>query len=272
MVKPASKKPIICRLIEHHRLSERMACRLVGLSRTGYRYQAKRKDDHVLRTRLKVLAVEYSRYGYLMLHGLLKAEGLVINKKRTYRIYTEESLQVRTKKRKKRQRPRQLMVLPTVANQRWSMDFVSDQLSQGRRFRVLNIVDDFTKEMVGQLISVSITGNQVAGFLDQISEQRQLPHSITCDNGTEFTSKAMFFWSKESSVKLGFIQPGKPTQNAFIESLNGKFRNECLNQHWFRTLDEARQEIDRWREHYNNVRPHSSLGYLPPVEFAKRAA
>jgi putative transposase len=272
VVKPTAKKPIIRRMIEHRQLSERTACRLVGLSRTGYRYQAKRKDDQALKARLKVLAAEYSRYGYLMLHGLLKAEGLVVNKKRTYRIYTNENLQVRTRKRKKLQRPRLVMVLPTAANQRWSMDFVSDQLSYGRRFRVFNIVDDFTKEMVGQLVSVSITGKQVARFLNQISEQRPLPNSITCDNGTEFTSKAMFFWSKESGVKLGFIQPGKPTQNAFIESLNGKFRNECLNQHWFRTLDEAKQEIDRWREHYNNVRPHSSLGYLPPVEFAKRAA
>jgi putative transposase len=272
MVRPAVKKQAVGHIIEHHHLSERAACRLAGLSRTGYRYQAKCKDDNALRERLKTLAVDYPRYGYLLLHGLLRAEGLVINKKRTYRIYTEEDLQVRTKKRKKLQRPRLPMVQPTTANERWSMDFVSDQLSQGRRFRVLNIVDDFTKEMVGQLVSVSITGRQVARFIDQLSEKRPLPDSITCDNGTEFTSKAMFFWSKERGVRLGFIQPGKPTQNAFIESLNGKFRNECLNQHWFRTLDEARREIDQWREHYNNVRPHSSLGYLPPVEFAKRAA
>lgn len=272
MVRPATKKRVVGHMIDQHHLSERTACQLAGISRTGYRYKPRNQDDHALRERLKVLAVQYSRYGYLLLHGLLKAEGLVINKKRTYRIYTEENLQVRTKKRKKLQRPRLPMIVPTVVNERWSMDFVSDQLSQGRRFRVLNIIDDFTKEMVGQLVSVSITGLQVARFLAQIGEQRPLPCSITCDNGTEFTSKAMFFWSKESNVKLGFIQPGKPTQNAFIESLNGKFRNECLNQHWFRTLDEARREIDQWREHYNNVRPHSSLGYLPPVEFAKRAA
>ena len=171
----------------------------------------------------------------------------MINKKRTYRFYTDENLQARTKKRKKLQRPRLPMLVPRAANECWSMDFVSDQLSHGSRFRVLNIVDDFTKEMVGQLVSVSITGRQVARFLDQVSEKRPLPGSITCDNGTEFTSKAMFFWSKESGVRLGFIQPGKPTQNAFIESHNGKFRNECLNQHWFRTLDEARREIDQWR-------------------------
>jgi len=272
VVKPAGKKPVVTALIHQHQLSERRACYLVGLSRTGYRYQSTPRCDEALTRRLKALAVTYSRYGYLLLHGLLKVEGLVINKKRTYRIYTEQGLQVRTKKRKKLQRPRLPMVLPTKANDRWSMDFVSDQLSHGRRFRVLNIVDDFTREMVGQLVAVSITGNQVARYLDQLSEVRQLPPVITCDNGTEFTGKAMFFWAKENQVTLGFIQPGKPTQNAFVESLNGKFRNECLNQHWFRTLTEARWEIDQWRQHYNHVRPHSSLGYLPPVEFARRAA
>lgn len=202
----------------------------------------------------------------------MKAEGLVINKKRTYRIYTEEKLQVRTKKRKKLQRPRQPMEVPTNVNQRWSMDFVADQLANGRRFRILNVVDDFSREMIGQLVSTSISGRQVARFLSQLCEQRGSPRKIVCDNGTEFTSKAMFFWSKESGINLGFIQPGKPTQNAFVESLNGKFRNECLNRCWFRTMEEARWEIDQWRTHYNTIRPHSSLGYLPPVEFAKKAA
>ena len=234
--------------------------------------QTKPGGDQRLRERLKTLAVEHSRYGYLLLYDLLKAEGLVVNKKRTYRLYTEEGLQIRTKKRKKLQRPRMPMGIPVTANARWSMDFVSGQLSHGRRFRVLNVVDDFTREVVGQLVSVSITGAQVTRFLDQLSEQRDLPPVIVCDNGTEFTSKAMFFWSKERGVRLGFIQPGKPTQNAFVESLNGKFRNGCLNQHWFRSLDEARWEINQWRQHYNHVRRHSSLGYIPPVEFAKRAA
>lgn len=240
VVKPASKKPVVAALIDQHQLSERRACYLVGLSRTGYRYQSLPRRDEAFTERLKTLAVEHSRYGYRLLHGLLKAEGLVVNKKRTYRIYAEQGLQVRTKKRRKFQQPRLPMLLPTMANERWSMDFVSDQLSQGRRFRVLNIVDDFTREMVGQLVAVSITGNQVARYLDQLGEERPLPPVITCDNGTEFTSKAMFFWAKENKVKLGFIQPGKPTQNAFIESLNGKFRNEYLSQHWFRTLTEAR--------------------------------
>lgn len=273
MVKSDSRKVIAAHLIEQHRLSERTACRLAGVSRTAYRYQAKPKNDHTLRARLKALAAEQSAYGYLLLHGLLKREGLVVNKKRTYRVYTEEKLQVRTRKRKKLQRPRQPIAIPQSINQRWSMDFVSDQLSNGRRFRALNVVDDHSREMVGQLVSVSITGRQVARFLTQLIEVRsKKPHTIICDNGPEFTSKAMFFWSRDSGVKLGFIQPGKPTQNAFVESLNGKFRNECLNRHWFRTLEEARYEIDHWRHHYNTIRPHSSLGYLSPVEFAERAA
>jgi len=259
-------------MIQRYQLSERAVCQLVGISRTGYRYRARPRDDQALRARLKQLAVEQSAYGYLLLHGILKGEGLVINKKRTYRIYSEEGLQVRTKKRKKLQRPRQPMELPFKADQRWSMDFVSDQLGNGRRFRILNVVDDYSREVVGQLVSTSISGQQVARFLNQLIEQRGRPHRIICDNGTEFTSKAMFFWSKEAGVKLGFIQPGKPTQNAFVESLNGKFRNECLNRHWFRTLEEARVEIDAWRHQYNHVRPHSSLNYLPPVVFAKQAA
>lgn len=272
MVKPAGKKRAVAYMIKAYRLSERIACRLLNLSRTAYRYQPKEPSDMGLRERMKELAVTYPRYGYLLLHGLLKREGLVQNKKRTYRLYTEESLQVRTKKRKKLQRLRVVTETPSRPNERWSMDFVSDQLSNGRRFRVLNIVDDFNRELIGQLVSLSISGQQVAVFLSQLGYKRGLPKHIVCDNGTEFTSKAMFFWSQNTHVRLSFIQPGKPTQNAFVESLNGKFRNECLNQNWFRTLDEARYEIDQWRYHYNHERPHSSLNYLPPVAFAKRVA
>lgn len=272
MVKPSARKAVARELIDTHRLSERSACLAVGVSRSGFRYQATGKTDNVLRSRLKELAAQYPRYGYLMLHGLLKAEGLVVNRKRTYRLYSEETLQVRTKKRKKLQRSRLPMEVPMAVNQRWSMDFVADQLSNGRRFRILNIVDEYSRELVGQLVSTSISGVQVSRFLDQLAETRDLPRQIVVDNGTEFTSKAMFFWSKETKVKLSFIQPGKPTQNAFCESLNGKFRNECLNQHWFRSLEEARHEISHWRQHYNNVRPHSSLGYQSPVDFAKKAA
>ena len=211
MVKPVDRKPITTHLIDCHNMSERRACDLAGISRTGFRYQLKPKDEQPLRDRLKALACQYPRYGYLLLHNLLKQEGLVINKKRTYRLYTAENLQVRTKKRKKLTRPRPVMNLPNGAHQRWSMDFVADQLNNGRRFRILNIVDDYSRELVGQLVAFSITGQQVARFLSQLLEQRQAPNSITCDNGTEFTSKVMFFWSKETKIKLNFIQPGKPT-------------------------------------------------------------
>jgi len=272
VVKPASRRHAITHLIDGNFVSERQACKLIGMSRSAFRYQAISPGDGALRERLKQLAMQYPRYGYLMLHSLLKTESLVINKKRTYRVYSEERLQVRTKRRKKLVRPRVSMPVPMQTNVRWSMDFVSDQLANGRRFRVLNIVDDFSRECIGQLTAISIGGRQVSRFLNQLIEARGKPAMIVSDNGTEFTSKAMFFWAKENQVQLHFIQPGKPTQNAFVESFNARFRDGCLNQHWFRDLDEARFEIDRWRQHYNEVRPHSSLGYVPPAVYAKQAA
>lgn len=179
-------------MIDKFQLSERLACRLLNLSRIAYRYRSILKDDSRLRNRLKTLAAKYSRYGYTMLHGLLKAEGLVVNKKRTYRLYTEEKLQIRTKKRKKLYRPRIPMSVPVTPNERWSMDFISDQLSYGRRFRVLNIIDDYSREMIDQLVSVSITGAQVARFLTQLSETRHLPKAIVCTMDLNIQAKQCF--------------------------------------------------------------------------------
>ncbi len=261
--------------VEHlksRRVSERRACRLVGFSRSAAWYQPKGRDDAALRARLKALAERYPRYGYPTLHGLLRAEGLVQNAKRTYRIYREEGLQVRTKCRKKLQRPRVPMAVPDRVNERWSMDFVSDQMANGRRFRVLNVVDDFSRECVLQVPDFSISGQRVARELDQLAESRPLPTTIVCDNGPEFTGKAMFLWARDRGVKLHFIQPGKPTQNAFVESFNGKFRDYCLNLNWFASLEDARAIINDWRRHYNYVRPHRSLGKKPPALFAKEAA
>ena len=273
MVKPADRKGIVNYLIEHGWLSERRACRLIGISRTGIRHLSQRSaSDKKLKARLLELAELYPRYGYLMLHGLLKNEGMVINRKRTYRIYTQQGLQVRTKKRKKLTRPRMPMEVPIRVNERWSMDFIHDQLSDGRRFRVLNIMDEFSRECVGQLADVAISGERVSRYLGELINAREKPKAIVCDNGTEFTSKAMFFWAKDNQVALRFIQPGKPTQNAFIESFNDKFRGTCLNLHWFRSLSEAREEIEKWRIDYNQVRPHSSLNYQPPEVFARKIA
>ena len=265
------KKQIVQYLVDHDWLSQRRACSLLGLSRSSMTYESRRNDEP-LRERLLLLARQYPRYGYLMLHGLLKNEGKVINCKRTYRLYREEGLQVRTKKRKKLVRPRIPMALPTTVNERWSMDFVHDQLSNGRRFRVLNIVDDYSREAIAQVVDFSISGHRVRRTLDQVIEARGKPTAVVCDNGTEFTSKALFFWSKDTGVDLKFIQPGKPTQNAFVESFNGKFRDSCLNLNWFRDMSEARQKIEHWRNDYNLVRPHSSLGYQPPEVFANNNA
>ena len=261
------------RAVEHlksRRVSERRACRLVGFSRSAIWAPLKGRDDAALRVRLKALAEQYPRYGYPTLHDMLRATGHVTNHKRTYRIYREEGLQVRTKRRKKLTRPRVPMLVPDKVNQRWSMDFVSDQLANGRRFRVLNVVDDYSRECVLQIVDTSISGQRVARALGQLN--RPLPKTIVVDNGPEFTSKAMFFWAKRAKVKLHFIQPGKPTQNAFVESFNGKFRDYCLDLHWFASLEDARETIGTWRNHYNHVRPHRSLGKKPPAVFAQEVA
>ena len=200
---------------------------------------------------------------------MLRTEGLVKNPKRTYRLYREEGLQVRTKRRKKLTRPRIPMSVPAKVNERWSIDFVSDQLANGRRFRILNVVDDFSRECVLQIVDFSISGTRVANELGRLN--RPLPDSLVCDNGPEFTSKAMFFWSQQTDTKLSFIQPGKPTQNAFVESFNGKFRDYCLDLHWFASFEDARSTIDTWREHYNHVRPHRSLGKQPPAVYARHS-
>lgn len=256
--------------LKSRRFSERRACRLADFSRSAAWYRLKGHDDSPLRSRLKALAERYPRYGYPTLHDMLKTEGCVVNRKRTYRIYREEGLQVRTQRRKKLTRPRVPMLVPDSVNQRWSMDFMSDQLANGRRFRILNVVDDYSRECVLQIVDFSISGERLARELDRLT--RPLPKTIVCDNGPELTSKAMFFWAKGTGVKLHFIQPGKPTQNAFIESFNGKFRAYCLDLHWFASIEDARSTIERWRSHYNDERPHRSLGSKPPAVFAREVA
>ena len=203
---------------------------------------------------------------------MLKSQGQVVNFKRTYRLYREEELQVRRKRRKKLNVPRIPMLVPNGVNERWSVDFVSDQLATGRRFRVFNVVDDFTRECVLQIVDFSISGQRLANELDRLAATRGLPTTIVCDNGPELTSKAMFLWSQRRGVKLHFIQPGKPTQNSFVESFNGKFREYCLDLNWFTSLEDARVRIESWRAHYNHVRPHRSLGKKPPAVFAAAIA
>jgi putative transposase len=259
--------------VAHPELSERRACGLAGLGRSSYRYQRRKSEESGLRERLKKLAAERRRYGYRRLTVLLNRAGKVVNHKRVYRLYREEELSVRRRKRKQIGAvERQPLALPTHTNQRWSMDFVSDGLGDGRKFRSLNIVDDYSRECVAAEVDTSIPGGRVVRVLEQLGELRGLPQVLVTDNGPEFAGQALDVWAYERGVKLHFIQPGKPIQNAFIESFNGKMRDECLNEHWFRTLNEARHTIEAWRRDYNEVRPHSSLGNRTPQEFTARAA
>lgn len=271
-MKPAGRKRLVGYLTGQYEISARRACRLIPVSRKAVKYVSARPlRDAPLTRRMKHLAERYPRYGYLMLHALLRREGLVTNRKRTYRLYREQGLQVRTKRRKRLMRPRVPLDLPSMPNERWSLDFVHDQLSNGRRIRVLNVVDDYSRVCVGQLVDTSISGARMARFLSDLSRERPLPPRIVMDNGPEMTSKAMWLWSQSTGVTLHFIQPGKPTQNAFVESFNGKFRDGCLNQHWFASLEDAREIIDAWREDYNRIRPHSALNYQSPIQFEQAA-
>ena len=269
-MRPAAKREAVQHLVDRGLRSQRRAANLVGMHRSVARYRSCRETDSTLKERLKELATQYPRYGYETLHGLLKLEGRVINEKRTYRIYREEHLQVRRKRRKRLTRQQRVpMPMVTRVNQRWSMDFVSDQLATGRRFRIFNLVDDFTRECVGQIVDFSISGERVARYLDEVSSKRKLPDEIVLDNGPEMTSKALGFWSQKNGVTLNFIRPGKPIENPFVESFNGKFRDQCLNEYWFTDIADARRIIENRRIHYNEERPHSSLDRMPPAMFAR---
>jgi putative transposase len=216
------------------------------------------------------LAQERPRWGYRRLHVLVRREGFAVNHKRVYRLYRAEGLAVRRRRRRRLARPRIALSAPSRPNERWSLDFMSDQLVDGRVFRTLNIVDDHTRECRAIEVDTSLSGHRVVRTLDLLVHEHGRPATLLTDNGPEFTSRVVEAWAYRMGVQLHFIQPGKPSQNAFVESFNGRFRDECLNEHWFTTLDEARERIEEWRVDYNQVRPHSSLGDLTPEEYAAR--
>ena len=258
--------------MERHGHSERRACRLVGVDRSAFQYERADGGDVALRARLRALAGERRRFGYRRLAILLRREGEHVNLKRVYRLYREERLTVRRRGGRKRALgTRAPMAIPQGPNQRWSLDFVSDALADGRRFRVLCAVDDFTREALGTVVDTSLSGLRVARELDRlVAERGATPAMVVSDNGTELTSTAILRWAEERRVEWHHIAPGKPVQNAFVESFNGKFRDECLSLEWFRSRAEAKVIIEAWRRHYNEVRPHSSLDYLTPNEFVAR--
>jgi putative transposase len=237
------------------------------------RYRSIRPDDATLRARLRELASQRRRFGYRRLQILLRREGTCVNHKKLRRLYREERLQVRRRGGRKRALgTRAPMAIPQAANQRWSMDFVSDQLSDGRRFRIMTLVDDFTRECLALVADTSISGQRVTRELDKVIAVRGCPAMCVSDNGTELTSMAILAWSQQMRIEWHYIAPGKPTQNAFIESFNGKLRDELLNDTIFASLADARVALASWKTDYNTVRPHSGLGNLPPTTFAKLSA
>ena len=249
--------------------SQRRACGLVGLHPNTYRYASKRTGDEELRARLRDLASQRRRFGYRRLGLLLARQGIRLNHKKLYRLYKEERLSVRRRGGRKRALgTRAPMAIPQDRNLRWSLDFVMDTLVSGRRFRILTVVDDFTRECLGLVADTSLTGHRVVRELNRIIETRGSPGMIVSDNGTELTSNAILGWQQEHGVEWHYIAPGKPMQNGFVESFNGRLRDECLNEHLFANLNEARQIIEAWRIDYNTNRPHTSLKGLTPTEFA----
>ena len=247
------------------------ACGLVGISRSLFNYESRRRiDDEALIGRMTAMATQKRRYGYRRIHVLLQREGWLANHKRVWRLYSKAGLSVRKRRRKRiaavERTPRPL---PTGPNQSGSMDFVSNGLAHGRRFRCLNVVDDYTRECLAIEVDTSLPGLRVKQVLERLREMRGLPASITVDNGPEFAGKVLDAWAYETDVRLAFIRPGKPVENAYIESFNGRFRDECLNEHWFVSMRHARRLIEEWRIEYNTERPHSSLGYLTPAQFAQ---
>jgi putative transposase len=269
MVTPAVRREAVAHLEQAFEMSERRACDVIGVDRSAVRYRSRRPDDAALRARLRDLAAERRRFGYRRLHVLLRQEGLVENRKRTQRLYREEGLTVRKRRGRKRATGTRAPILTVaVPNARWSVDFVHDQLADGRRLRVFNVIDDVTKECLAAVVDTSISGRRVARELAAIVARRGKPDLIVSDHGTEFTSNAMLEWTQSVGVAWHFIAPGKPMQNGICEAFNGRMRDELLNETLFFSLSHARAATARWVADYNQRRPHSALGYATPAAYA----
>jgi putative transposase len=273
MVTPAARREAAAHLCESFEVSQRRACSAIGTNRSSVRYRALRPDDGAVRAKLRELAGLRRRFGYRRLNILLSREGIAMNHKKLRRLYRDERLQVRRRGGRKRALgTRAPITLPQGPNRRWSLDFVSDTLIGGRRFRVLAVVDDFTRECLALVADTSLSGIRVARELDAVIARRGKPQTIVSDNGTELTSTAILSWSQKAGIEWHYIAPGKPTQNAFIESFNGRLRDELLNETLFVSLAHARAVLDAWKADYNTIRPHSGLGNLPPAIYAKASA
>lgn len=250
-------------------ISERQACRLLEVDRSSYRYEAEPDRNAGLRQALLDLARQKPRYGYRRLWAVLARQGWNVNVKRIYRLYRQEGLMVRRLKRKRLVRGVPLNAQITAPNQEWALDFVCDALSTGRGLRILTVVDSFTRECPALEVNTGLSGQRVTRLLEQVIAERGRPATIRCDNGPEFTSRHFIGWCEEQHIRLLHIQPGRPMQNGHVESFNGRLRDECLNASWFHNLTDAKRKIEQWRKEYNGERPHSSLGYRTPEEYAR---
>ena len=271
MVTPDAKREAVSYASERHEISQRRACRILSVDRSSVRYKSLRPDDTDLRDAIRRVALERRRFGYRRIHVMLLRQGIIMNQKKLRRLYREEKLQVRKRGGRKRALgTRRPMLLPNRVNERWSLDFVSDAFTDGRRFRILAVVDDYSRECLALVADTSLSGLRVVRELNAIIVRRGKPKTVVSDNGTELTSMAVLSWCQETGIEWHYIAPGKPTQNAFVESFNGRLRDECLNESLFASLHKARSTLSNWKEDYNNHRPHSALGHMTPAEFANK--
>ncbi len=272
MARPALKRPVIEYILDHYGLTPRRACRLVKLHRSVFYYRSVKDPQLKLRLRMRELAQSRVRYGYRRIHVLLRREGFRLGKNQAYRLYCEEALQLRSKlpKRRKMAVTRRERYVPRRTNQAWSMDFVSDQLTNGQRFRALTIVDVFSREALAIQVGKQLRGENVVEVCNALVAQRGAPKRVFTDNGSEFSGRMFDLWAYHHGVRIDFSRPGKPTDNCFIESFNGSLRDECLNVHWFESMEEAKSKIEAWRIDYNESRPHQALQEETPAQFAMR--
>jgi putative transposase len=272
-VRPERRRELVRHLEWTYRVSERRGCAVLRFNRSSHRYRAIGNDQAVLRERIRELAAARVRYGYFRIYILLRREGWKINHKRVYRLYRQEGLSMRLRRPRRHVMAAHRAARPAAGaiNENWSMDFVSDALFDGRRIRALTVVDDYSRESLAIEIGQSLTGEQVVMVMNRLRAVRGAPKRIRVDNGPEFVSRALDQWAYLHQVTLDFSRPGKPTDNALVESFNGRLRDECLNTNWFPSLDDAKRKIEAWRPHYNASRPHTSLGFVPPSVFAQQA-
>jgi putative transposase len=271
MVTPDAKRDAVVHAMQEHGVSQRRACEALSVDRSSMRYRSVRPDDASIREAMKKVASERRRFGYRRIHVMLERQGIIMNLKKLRWLYREEKLTVRKRGGRKRALgTRRPLALPSRPNERWSLDFVSDAFTDGRRFRVLAVVDDFTRECLCLVADTSLSGTRLARELDDLISRRTKPKTIVSDNGTEMTSMAILKWCQQTHIDWHYIAPGKPMQNGFVESFNGSFRDECLNETLFSSLAQARAAIATWKEDYNRNRPHSSLGNITPNEFATK--